>query len=196
VQGAQAGGASGRPAPLEADVDLTLEEAFHGTARIVEVNGKRLEVKVPRGVDTGSRIRLRGKGGGSGADARDLVLVARVRPHATFSRSGADLTREIPITLGDALLGAAVPVPTLKGRVLLTIPPGTQPGRTFRLAGQGMPRLKGEGSGDLYAKVRVALPAKLSAEAEKVARDFLALVDEPDPRPSPRAADHEKQGRP
>lgn len=176
--------ATGKPAPVEADVDLTLEEAFHGTTRIVELDGKRLEVRVPRGVDSGSRIRLRGKGGGAGPDARDLVLVGRVRPHAVFARSGADLTRDVPITLAEALLGAEVPVTTLKGRVLLTIPPGTQPGRTFRLTGQGMPRLKGEGSGDLYAKVRVVLPARLSAEAETAARGFLALVDQPDPRPA------------
>ncbi len=176
--------AAGKPPPLEADVDLMLEEAFHGTARIVEVDGKRLEVRVPRGVDTGSRIRLRGKGGGEGPDARDLVLVARVRRHAVFTRSGADLTREVPITLAEALLGAEVPVTTLKGRVLLTIPPGTQPGRTFRLTGQGMPRLKGDGGGDLYAKVRVVLPPKLSAEAEGAARTFLELVDQPDPRPA------------
>jgi len=177
--------AAGRPAPLEADVDLTLEEAFHGTARIVEVDGKRLEVQVPRGVDTGSRIRLRGKGGGSGPDARDLVLVARVRPHAVFTRSGADLTREVPITLEEALLGAGVPVTTLKGRVLLTIPPGTQPGRMFRLAGQGMPRLNREGTGDLYVPIRVVLPAKLSDETERAACRFLDLVDQPNPRLEP-----------
>lgn len=177
-----AGGAGGRPTPVEADVELSLEEAFHGTARLVEVDGKRLEVQVPRGVDTGSRIRLRGKGGGSGADARDLYLVTRVRPHPVFGRTGADLTREIPVTLEEALLGAQVHVSTLKGRVLLTIPAGTQGGRTFRLTGQGMPRLRGEGSGDLYVRVRVVLPTKLSPEAERAARDFLALVDQPDPR--------------
>ncbi len=174
-----------RPAPLEAEIDLSLEEAFHGTTRIVEVDGRRLEVTVPRGVDTGSRIRLPGKGGGTGAAARDLILVTRVRPHPVFSRSGSDLSRELSLTLEEALLGAQVPVTTLKGRVLLTIPPGTQPGRTFRLAGLGMPHLKKEGAGDLYVKVRVVLPDKLGPEAEQAARKFFALVRQPNPRSEP-----------
>ena len=172
----------GGPAPVEAEVELTLEEAFHGTSRIVELDGKRLEVQVPRGVDTGSRIRLRGKGGGSGANARDLYLVTKVRLHPVFTRKGADLTRELAVTLAEALLGAEVRVDTLKGRVLLTIPAGTQNGRTFRLAGQGMPRLNRDGSGDLLVKIRVVLPTKLTPEAERAARDFLALVDQPNPR--------------
>ncbi len=181
--------AGGRPAgtggALEAEVELNLEEAFHGTSRIVEVDGKRLEVQVPRGVDSGSRIRLRGKGGGTGAHARDLHLVARVRPHPVFSRKGADLTRELKVTLGEALLGAEVPVATLKGRVLLTLPPGTQNGRRFRLAGQGMPRLNREGPGHLYVTIRVVLPEKLSDEAGRAARRFLALIDQPNPRIEP-----------
>jgi curved DNA-binding protein len=177
-----AGGSSGRPAPVEAEVDLGLEEAFHGTSRIVEIDGKRLEVQVPRGVDTGSRIRLRGKGGGTGATARDLYLVTKVRPHAVFTRKGADLTRDLNVSLAEALLGADVQVATLKGRVLLTIPAGTQTGKTFRLAGQGMPRLNKEGAGDLYVKIRVVVPTKLTPEAEAAARDFLALVHQPNPR--------------
>jgi len=179
---APAGRPAGRPAPLEAEVDLGLEEAFHGTSRIVEIDGKRLEVRVPRGVDTGSRIRLRGKGGGSGATARDLYLVTKVRPHPVFSRKGADLTRELNVSLAEALLGGDVPVATLKGRVLLTIPPGTQTGKSFRLAGQGMPRLNKEGSGDLYVKIRVVIPARLTPEAEAAAREFLGIANQPNPR--------------
>ncbi len=174
--------AATKPGSVEVDVDLSLEEAFHGTARLVDIDGTRLEVQVPRGVDSGSRIRLRGKGGGSGADARDLYLVTRVRPHAVFTRSGADLTRELPVTLEEALLGGQVAVGTLKGRVLLTIPAGTQNSRTFRLTGHGMPRLKGDGAGDLYVRVRVVLPTKLTPEAEEAARAFLGLVRQPSPR--------------
>ncbi len=173
---------NGHPAPIEAEVDLSLEEAFHGTERLVQVDGKRLEVKVPRGVETGSRIRLRGKGGGSGAAARDLYLVTRVRPHPVFTRSGSDLTREVPVTLAEAMLGAEVPVETLKGRVLLTLPPGTQNGRTFRLTGQGMPKLKGTGDGDLYVKVKVVLPSKLDAKAREAAERLFELIDQPNPR--------------
>jgi DnaJ-class molecular chaperone len=163
---------------VEATAEISLEEAFHGTKRIVEVDGKRLEVNIPRGVNTGSRIRLAGRGG----DGRDLYVVIKVKPHPVFTRHGADLHRELQITLREALLGAEVPVATLRGRVLLTIPPGTQTGRVFRLKGQGMPRLKGDGDGDLYAKVRVVIPTKLSPEAMEAARKFLDLVDQPDPR--------------
>jgi curved DNA-binding protein len=164
--------------PAEAEAEITLEEAFNGTKRLIDVDGKRLEVTIPRGVDTGSKIRLTGKGGAG----RDLNIVVRVAPHATFARSGADLTREVRVTLREALLGGEIPVRTLKGRVLLTIPAGTQNGRTFRLSGQGMPRLKGEGSGDLYVKIAVVLPTALSPEARAAAEAFLDLVDQPDPR--------------
>ncbi len=163
---------------VEATAELTLDEAFRGTTRLVEINGKRLEVTIPPGVDSGTRIRLTGRGGGG----RDLVVVCRVRLHPVFTRRGADLERELPITLQEALLGGQVPVTTLKGRVLLTVPPGTHNGRTFRLAGQGMPRFRQTGSGDLYVKVRVVLPAHLTDEATEAARRFLDLVHQPDPR--------------
>lgn len=174
------GRATAQPA-LEAHVDLTLDDAFHGATRLVDVDGKRLEVKIPAGVVTGSRIRLRGRGGGEGAGARDLVLIARVAPHTIFQRDGATLTRELPITLREALLGAEVPVRTLTGRVLLRVPAATQNGRVIRLGGQGMPRLKGDGRGDLHVKVRVILPA-LDEAGRTAAADFLDAIDQPDPR--------------
>jgi curved DNA-binding protein len=163
---------------VEAPAELTLEEAYHGTTRLVEVEGRRYEVQVPRGVDTGSRIRLSGKG----PDGTDVVVVVRVRPHDTYVRRGANLERELPITLREALLGAEVRVATLKGRILLTVPPGTQNGRVMRLTGQGMPRIRGEGAGDLYLRVRVVLPTALDDEARAAAQRFLDLVDQPDPR--------------
>ncbi|MBF6604597.1 MAG: J domain-containing protein [Chloroflexi bacterium] len=174
-----AGAGAGRhDRDLEATVDVTLEEAYNGTTRLVEIDGKRLEVTIPRGVDAGSRIRLAGRGG----DGRDLYLVTSLRPHPTFTRRGADLEREVPVTLREALLGAEVPVGTLRGRVLLTVPARTQNGRTFRLSGQGMPRLSGDGIGDLYVRIRIVLPTRLSSEAEDAARRFLELVEQPDPR--------------
>jgi curved DNA-binding protein len=163
---------------VEATAELSLEEAFHGTTRLVEVGGKRLEVTIPRGVETGTRIRLSGKGG----DGRDLIVVCRVRQHPEFSRRGADLERELQLTLEEALLGAEVPVRTLKGRVLLTVPAGTQTGRTFRLTGQGMPRFKGTGSGDLYVRTKVILPASLSKDAQETAKRLFEQIDQPNPR--------------
>jgi curved DNA-binding protein len=165
-------------ATVEAEAELDLEDAFRGTSRLVEVDGKRLEVTIPAGVDSGSRIKLSGKGG----EGRDLVVVVRVRPHRTFTRRGADLERELAVTLEEAILGSDVAVPTLKGRLMLTVPPGTQTGRMFRLTGQGMPRFKAAGNGDLYVRIRVVLPTDLSAEAKDAARKFLDLVDQPDPR--------------
>jgi len=169
------------PAPrqdAEAVARITLDEAYHGTTRVVDVEGKRLEVKIPRGADDGTRVRLSGKAPGGG----HLYVVVKVEPDRTFKRKGADLERELPLTLEEALLGAEVPVRTLKGKVLLRIPAGTQTGRTFRLTGQGMPRLHQTGHGDLYAKAKVVLPTKLSDEATDAARAFLALVDQPDSR--------------
>jgi curved DNA-binding protein len=175
-------GRAGRPAPakqtFEAIAEIELEEAFHGTTRRLEVQGKRLEVTIPRGADNGTRIKLSGQGPGGG----DIVVVIRLRPHPIFSRRGANLERDLPISLREALLGAEVPVTTLKGKVLLRIPPGTQSGRIFRLKGQGMPVLRKDEVGDLLVKVRVVLPADLTPEAKSAAEAFLDLVDQPDPR--------------
>jgi curved DNA-binding protein len=170
--------AAPRPASAEAVANITLDEAFHGTTRLVEVDGKRLEVSIPKGADTGTRIRLTGKAPGGG----DLYVVIRQDKDRVFTRRGADLERELPLTLHEALLGADVHVRTPKGRVLLTIPAGTQPGRTFRLTGQGMPRFKADGRGDLYVKAKVVLPTDLSAEARTAAERFLKLAHQPDPR--------------
>jgi curved DNA-binding protein len=177
---APSGGRTAKPrtSEVEAPAELTLEEAFHGTKRTVEVEGKRYEVQIPRGADTGSRVRLTGKG----PSGLDLVVTVKVRPNPVYTRRGADLERELPVTLGEALLGAEIPVTTLKGRILLTIPAGTQSGRTFRLTGQGMPRLKGDGTGDLYLKVRVVLPTTLTDEAREAATSLVDLVAQPDPR--------------
>ncbi|MCI0583676.1 MAG: J domain-containing protein [Chloroflexi bacterium] len=178
-RGSAAGGSAGGVfPPVEATAEISLEEAFHGTSRIVEIEHRRLEVTIPRGVDTGSRVKLTGKG----PDGRDLVVVIRLQPHGTFTRRGADLERELPVTLREALLGGGVPVGTLKGRVLLTLPPGTQNGKSFRLTGQGMPRLKGGDAGDLYVRIRVVLPTHLDDEARAAAERFLDLAHQPDPR--------------
>jgi|tagenome__1003787_1003787.scaffolds.fasta_scaffold20778689_2 curved DNA-binding protein len=172
------GAAAHAKAEIEAPAEVTLEEAFHGTQRLLEVEGKRYEVQLPRGIDTGSRIRLSGKG----PNGRDVVVTVKVAPHPVYTRRGADLERELPLTLREALLGAEIPVTTLKGRILLTVPAGTQAGRTFRLSGQGMPRMKGDAAGDLYVKAKVVLPSKLEPAQAEAAAAFLDLVDQPDPR--------------
>ena len=183
--GARPGGGSTRTAPsaagratAEAVAEIDLVEAYRGTTRRVEIDGRRLDVTIPRGADNGTKIKLSGQGPHGG----DLVVTTRVRRHAVFARTGADLERELPLTLAEALLGAEVPVTTLKGKVLLRVPAGTQNGHRFRLKGQGLPHLRGDGSGDLYARARVVLPSRLDDEAAEAARAFLDTIDQPDPR--------------
>jgi curved DNA-binding protein len=181
---AGAGAGAARPtaragrATAEATAEIGLEEAYHGTTRRIELDGRRLDITIPRGADTGTKIKLSGQGPGGG----DLVVTTRVRPHAVFARTGADLERDLPIRLAEAVLGAEVPVSTLKGRVLLRIPAGTQNGHRFRLKGQGMPHLRGEGFGDLYARARVVLPTALDDDAAEAARTFFDKLHQPDPR--------------
>jgi curved DNA-binding protein len=154
-----------RAQSLEHPVEVTLEEAYRGTTRTLSfADGKRLEVKVPAGVRTGSRVRLAGKGARGG----DLYLKVTVKPHPTFERRGDDLLVGVSVPLVVAMLGGEAQVPTLKGKVALKIPAETQNGRTFRLAGQGMPHLGNKSSGDLMAKVRVVLPTKLSAREKEL----------------------------
>jgi len=169
----------------EAEAEISLEEAFHGTERRVEIEGRRLDIRIPRGADTGRRIRLSGKAG-SGPEAGDLYLRVKVQHHPVFTRSGSDLRRELRVTVGEALFGGEVPVQTLKGRVLLNLPPGTQNGRVFRLKGQGMPRFgapDGEApASDMLVTVRVILPTDLDEAAQEAGRRFIELARQPDPR--------------
>jgi DnaJ-class molecular chaperone len=168
----------GPPPGAEAHADISLLEAYQGSSRVVDVDGKRLEVKIPPGADTGTRIRLTGKAPGGG----DLFVVVRQLPDARFTRRGADLERELALNLEQALLGAEVKVETLKGSVLLKIPAGTQNGRTFRLTGQGMPRFRANGHGDLYVKTKVILPTDLSEEATAAAGRFFDIANQSNAR--------------
>ena len=148
-------------------VEITLEEAFKGTSRIMRIGGRRIEVKIPKGAKTGTKVRVRGEGGQGqgGASKGDLYLEIKVTAHETFEQVGDDLYAELPVDLYTAILGGEAIVPTFKGKVKLKIPAETQSGRTFRLKGQGMPNLKQpDNRGDLYAKVIVKLPENLSDE--------------------------------
>jgi len=162
----------------EQSVEITLEEAFSGTRRVLEKDGRRLEVKIPTGVKTGSKVRIAGEGApgfGEGA-AGDLYLKVTVQPHKVFERKGDDLYCEVPVDLYTAILGGETSVPTLAGDVSLKIPPETQGGRTFRLKGQGMPLLRDSNKrGDLYAKVQVVLPKGLSAKEKELFRELAQM---------------------
>jgi curved DNA-binding protein len=148
---------------IEYELEVTLEEAFNGAIKRLTLDGKRVEVKVPKGVRDGSRIRLAGQGApGLGGRRGDLYLVVKMRPHARFERKGDDLyvDVEVPYTVG--ALGGEVQVPTMTGTASMKVPPGTSSGQVFRLGGQGMPRLTNNGRGDLFARVRLTVPRTLS----------------------------------
>ena len=185
-------GGGGRPAApsrgadLEHPVQVSLTEAYHSTTRRIQVaasgGGSRtqLEVTIPAGVETGSKVRLRGKGqaGVNGGPSGDIILVVEVAEDHRFDRRGTALHTEVPVPLTRAVLGGEVEVPTLTGSVLLQIPEATQNGRVFRLNGKGMPVLNAERMGDLFAKVRVVLPEQLTEEERSVFERLRALAGE------------------
>jgi len=159
-------------------VEITLEEAFQGTTRMIQKDGRRLEVKIPPGVRTGSKVRVAGEGspGMAGGASGDLYLEVAILPHSVFEREGDDLRCEVPISLYTVVLGGEAKVPTPGGDVLLKIPPGTQGGRTFRLRGKGMPNLRyPKKRGDLYARLQVRVPQKLSQREQELFRELASL---------------------
>ncbi len=160
----------------ESTIAVTLEEAFAGTRKsvAVQLNGatRRFDVTIPRGVRSGQTIRLPGA-----LDGRDLYLTVQVQSHPYFQLRDDDVVIEIPVTPSEAVLGATIEVPTLDGKVEMTIPPGTQNGQTFRLRGQGMAR-RGGGRGDQLVRVSVVLPAKPSAREKQVFEELAKLRKE------------------
>ena len=193
-------------ADIQQPVQVSLDEAYHGSTRTLELlaqepcptcggsgqiagatchtcqghgqvqRPRRLEVKIPPGVSTGSKIRVAKEGQpGMGGGARgDLLLVVTVTPHPRFERKGDDLYEDVDVPLTTAVLGGEVEVRTVTAKVMLKIPPMTQNGRLFKLAGLGMPHLNKAGKGDLHARVRIRLPERLSDEQQKLFEDLRA----------------------
>jgi curved DNA-binding protein len=162
---------SQRGQDLEHEVEVSLTEAYRGTTRLLTRDGRRLEVKIPPGAKTGTRVRVRGEGGGgtAGGQAGDLYLRVKVTADPRFERKGDSLHVTVSVDLYTAVLGGEVPVPTLTGAVKLKIPAGSQSGRTFRLAGKGMPKLRRPTEhGDLYARLDVRLPTHLTPEQREL----------------------------
>ena len=161
----------------EQEVEITLEEAFSGTSRILSKDGQRIEVKIPAGASTGTKVRLRGQGtSGIGGPAGDLYLVVKVLPHDTFERERDNLRCKLPVDLYTAVLGGEAIVHAPGGDVKLKIPPETQSGRTIRLAGQGMPHLRDTKTrGDLLVQVQVLIPQKLTEREQELFRELAKL---------------------
>jgi len=139
---------------------------------------RKIKVKIPAGVDTGSTLRVRGEGEAGGSGRGDLYVVIQIHPHPVFQRHEDDILTEITISLSQAVLGAEVSVPTLAGRVSMKIPAGTQPGKVFRLKNKGVPNLHTRSSGDELIKVNVEIPTRLSDSQRKLIEEFARISGE------------------
>jgi curved DNA-binding protein len=159
------------------EVEISLTEAYTGAVRRLDVDGIQKEVKIPAGARTGTKVRISGlvPVGTSGQKA-DLYLIIKVADDPRFERKGNDLHTDSPVDLYTAILGGEVTIPTLMGSVVLTIPPGTQPGQSIRLAGKGMPHLKDPKThGDLFAHIKVKLPKNLSERQKELFQELSRL---------------------
>jgi curved DNA-binding protein len=163
-------------------VRLTLEEAYRGAERAVQLDGRSFTACIPRGATDGQRLRLRGKGGAglNGGPPGDLYLQIHLEPHPLFRASGHDLDLDVPLAPWEAALGAQIEIPTMEGRVTVKVPPGSKAGQKLRLAGKGLPK-PGGGAGDLYAVLGIAVPATLTAR-EKQLFEELREASRFDPR--------------
>ena len=163
-----------RQPAFEQPVTISLTEAYLGTSRRIELDNRRLEVKLPAGARSGLKVRVADAIPGSPNSAKqDLYLVIQVAEDPRFERKGDDLYTNIPVDVYTAMLGGEVTVPTLSGNVVLTLPEGTQPDQLFRLSGRGMPHLKNPSShGDLLARIKVKIPRNLSARQKELIRQL------------------------
>ncbi|NOY53199.1 MAG: DnaJ domain-containing protein [Deltaproteobacteria bacterium] len=181
-----AGGGRARPSgprkgqDVQYSMEISFEDAAKGLKTRISRNGSRISVKIPPGVDTGSKIRIAGKGepGVRGGPPGDLFIVTKVRPHPLFHRKGDNLYLDLPVTFAEAALGTKIRVMTIDGPIQMTIPRGTQSGQKLRLRGKGMPHLRGGGRGDQFVVVKVAVPKKLDKKSEKLLREFEQMTHE------------------
>ena len=177
------GGRSAAPArgrDREHPITVSLREAFEGATRTIQTphNRKRIEVSIPPGVDTGSRIKISGQGDPSpSGPAGDLYLLISVADDTRFDRRSDDLLVDVPVPITTAALGGETTIATMTGQIALKIPAGTQSGRVFRLGGQGMPRFKRAGRGDLLATVQLRLPTRLTNAQRDLFRQLQQLEE-------------------
>ncbi|MBM3323934.1 J domain-containing protein [candidate division WOR-3 bacterium] len=167
----------GQSRDIEQPVLVTLAEAYAGAARrLKRQGGPTIEVKIPAGVETGARIRVKGQGmAGRRGRAGDLWLVVEVEPDSRFTRTGDDLRTRVQVPLYTAILGGEVTVPLIQGRAKLRVPPETQSGTEMRLRGQGMPRLNSTGRGDLFVTVEIRLPSRLTEKELSLFRELARM---------------------
>lgn len=176
------GSRPGRPKtgrPRQADLTIPFLTAVLGGETTIEIDhgsGKKesLIVKIPAGIETGAKLRLKGRGepGTKGATPGDLTIVVHVEPHRFFRREGRDLTIEAPISVSEAILGARIDVPGIEGMKSLRIPPGSSTGLKLRLKGQGVPASGGKPAGDLFVSLKIVAPPNIDAEARRLIQEF------------------------
>ncbi len=166
---------------LQAELPITLEDAYYGNPKVFELGGQKLRIRIKPGAYDGQKIALRGKGqpGPQGAQPGDLYLRLKMQPHPVFDRQGDDLIRDQEIDLYTAVLGGKVTISTLSGNVNVNIKPGASSGKTLRLRGKGMPRTnKPDQYGDLLVNIHVKIPTNLSPEEEKRFRELKEMQKE------------------
>ena len=157
--------ANARSQGYQQPVQISLEEAYHGTMRQLQADKRKMQVRIPAGVKTGSKVRV----AGAGPQGLDLYLVIDVRDDERFERNGYDLHTTASVDIFTAVLGGEAEVETLDGKIKLNIPAGTQPEQVFRLAGRGMPHLKdAKAKGDLFVKLKVQIPKRLSSKQRQL----------------------------
>ncbi|MGI6295494.1 MAG: DnaJ C-terminal domain-containing protein [Armatimonadota bacterium] len=160
---------------IEAEMEVSLEDAFHGAKKSLTLNGRNLDVTIPKGVKDSQKIRLAGQGQEGLAGRGDLLIKIKIRPHKVYERQGDDLYVDVPVDYLVAALGGEVQVPTLTGRVTMKVPAATSGGRVFRLPGQGMSKLKESGRGNLFARVRLTIPEVISDEERSLLEQLRQL---------------------
>jgi len=170
---------------VESKLEITLREAYFGTERTLKMQGqdgkiRTINVKIPKGIKNGGRIRITGEGAKSpgGGAPGDLYLSVEIHPHHFFTRKEDNLHCEIPVTVKEAVFGASIDIPTFNGYVSVKLPAGTQSGKTLRLKGKGMPKIKSTEYGDLYAKIKVVIPENLTPEQRKYLEEFSKTYNE------------------
>ena len=201
----QGGGRSARGGDVLAGIEITLDEAFQGARKTFAMDleepcptchgsghvkrqpcptcggsgaqavRRQVDVKIPAGVKSDQRVRVAGEGAGAAGARGDLYLSVTVAPHPFFERKGDDIHLALPVTAPEAALGTTLEVPTLRGKVSMKIPPATSSGRTFRLPGYGMPRLKGGGAGDQLVAVKIVMPSDVTPAERELYEKLQAL---------------------
>jgi curved DNA-binding protein len=164
ISGAR-GASRQQPQGYQQELEITIEEAYKGTTRLIQTGGRQKQVRIPAGVRTGSKVRV----AGAGPNGLDLYLIIQVAEDNRFERRGNDLHTSATVDVFTAILGGEANVETLDGKIKLNIPAGTQPEQVFRLSGRGMPHLKNQkGKGDLFVKVKVQIPKYLSPKQREL----------------------------